>query len=216
MSAEADRDRGEARRRALVGRAEDDQQEHHRHHDLGEEARRQRVAAGRVLADSRSRRGRRSGRSRACPTRSCRARTRRQWRRAPARRCRAALRPPGCRPPAQSPTVTAGLRWQPEMCPMAKAIVSTVRPKASETPAKPIPSSGKAAASTALPQPPSTSQNVPMNSAASFFDMGMRSDPLLVCVGMRPPAPERGLYRVRPGGNKLRPAAGSRSSRRGR
>src|ERR1700744_4998301 len=51
------------------------------------------------------------------------------------------------------------------MCPMANAIVSTVRPKASATPANPIPKPGKAAASTALPQPPKTSQNVPKNSA---------------------------------------------------
>src|SRR5437870_3400326 len=48
---------------------------------------------------------------------------------------------------------------------MAKAIVSTVRPNASETPTNPIPRLGKAAASTALPQPPSTSHKVPMNSA---------------------------------------------------
>src|SRR5258708_37954164 len=55
------------------------------------------------------------------------------------------------------------------MCPMAKAIVKTVKPKASDTPARPMPTFGKAAASTALPQPPRTSQNVPTNSAASFF-----------------------------------------------
>src|SRR6185295_6380952 len=59
------------------------------------------------------------------------------------------------------------------MCPIAKAIVSTVRPNASDTPARPMPTSGKAAARTALPQPPSTNQNVPMNSAASFFDIGI-------------------------------------------
>src|SRR6188768_4053845 len=66
---------------------------------------------------------------------------------------------------------TAGLRWQPEMCPMANAIVRTVRPNASDTPSSPIPTSGKAAASTALPQPPRTSQKVPMNSAESFASM---------------------------------------------
>ena len=43
-----------------------------------------------------------------------------------------------------------------------------VRPNASETPSNPIPTSGKAAARTALPQPPSTSQKVPTNSAESF------------------------------------------------
>ena len=51
-------------------------------------------------------------------------------------------------------------------------MVSTVRPKASATPSRPMPTSGKAAASTALPQPPSTSQKVPMNSAARRRDNG--------------------------------------------
>src|SRR5882757_893320 len=51
---------------------------------------------------------------------------------------------------------------------MANAIVSTVRPKASDTPTKPMPSSGKAAANTADPHPPNTSQAVPMNSATSL------------------------------------------------
>ncbi len=55
------------------------------------------------------------------------------------------------------------------MCPIANAIVKTVRPKASDTPNKPIPTSGKVAENTALSQPPSTRQNVPMNSASSFF-----------------------------------------------
>src|SRR5262245_48608234 len=45
-------------------------------------------------------------------------------------------------------------------------MVSTVRPKASETPRRPMPTSGNAAASTALPQPANVSQNVPMASAA--------------------------------------------------
>ena len=49
---------------------------------------------------------------------------------------------------------------------MAYAMVSTVRPKASDTPSRPIPTLGNAAARTALPQPPKTSQNVPKNSAA--------------------------------------------------
>src|SRR6201996_7522157 len=51
---------------------------------------------------------------------------------------------------------------------MAKAMVSTVRPKARATPTKPMPKAGKAAASTAEPHPPKTSQAVPMNSAASL------------------------------------------------
>ena len=50
---------------------------------------------------------------------------------------------------------------------MAYAMVSTVRPNANDTPSSPIPTFGKAAARTALPQPPSTSQKVPTNSAAA-------------------------------------------------
>jgi hypothetical protein len=53
---------------------------------------------------------------------------------------------------------------------MAYTVVKSVRPKASETPVKPSPRcrfSGatvvNAAASTALPQPPSTNQAVPMD-----------------------------------------------------
>src|ERR1700678_793803 len=59
------------------------------------------------------------------------------------------------------------------MPPIAKAIVSSVRPKASATPANPMPRLGKAAARTALPHPPRTSQNVPMSSAASRFERGI-------------------------------------------
>ncbi len=47
-------------------------------------------------------------------------------------------------------------------------MVTTVKPKASETPSRPIPTPGKAAAITALPQPPKVSQNVPIASAASL------------------------------------------------
>jgi hypothetical protein len=36
-----------------------------------------------------------------------------------------------------------------------------------------MPTPGKAAASTALPQPPNTSQKVPMNSAPNRFDSDM-------------------------------------------
>jgi hypothetical protein len=53
---------------------------------------------------------------------------------------------------------------------MANAMVNTVSPKAKATPANPIPRPGKAAAKTALPQPPKTSQNVPMNSAKDLFE----------------------------------------------
>src|SRR5258705_2751921 len=57
------------------------------------------------------------------------------------------------------------------MVPNAYTPVSTVRPNASATPRKPIPSDVPSdmnfAANTALPQPPNTNQKVPMNSAAS-------------------------------------------------
>jgi hypothetical protein len=59
------------------------------------------------------------------------------------------------------------------MCPIAYAIVTTANPNASATPTNPIPDCGKAASNTAAPHPPNTSQNVPRNSAASFFDRGM-------------------------------------------
>src|SRR4051794_19630183 len=52
---------------------------------------------------------------------------------------------------------------------MANAIVSTVNPNARATPAKPIPRFGNAAARTALPHPPKTSQNVPINSAVALL-----------------------------------------------
>src|SRR5947209_16355932 len=67
----------------------------------------------------------------------------------------------GMRRAAHNPTVTAGLKCPPEIDPNAYAPVSTVSPNASATPAKPIPSFGYPAARTALPHPPSTSQNVP-------------------------------------------------------
>jgi hypothetical protein len=77
------------------------------------------------------------------------------------------------------PKETAGFKWQPEICPIAYAIVRRDKPNASETPRKPKPkkfavsgncaSLGNTAASTALPQPPNTNQNVPMNSAIHRF-----------------------------------------------
>src|SRR6185369_9225375 len=61
-------------------------------------------------------------------------------------------------------------------------MVRTVRPKATETPSSPIPTPGNAAASTALPQPPRTSQKVPTNSAARRLESGsIRSSPWLIC-----------------------------------
>ena len=71
----------------------------------------------------------------------------------------------GMRPAVNRPIVTAGLKCPPETWPTAEAIVNTERPKANETPSSPMPTCGNAAASTALPQPPKTSQSVPRNSA---------------------------------------------------
>src|SRR4051794_41745465 len=55
------------------------------------------------------------------------------------------------------------------MWPMEYAIVSTVRPKASETPSNPIPTCGNPAAMTAEPQPANVSQKVPIVSAVYFL-----------------------------------------------
>src|SRR5579863_3549080 len=79
----------------------------------------------------------------------------------------------GKRLPKTKPKLMAGFKWQPDMCPMAKAIVSTVRPKARATPAYPMPMPGGPAASTAEPHPPNTSQKVPKNSAAARLPIGM-------------------------------------------
>src|SRR5262245_39242460 len=48
-------------------------------------------------------------------------------------------------------------------------MVRTVSPNAKETPSRPMPTFGNAAASTALPQPPKTSQNVPRHSAPTLL-----------------------------------------------
>src|SRR6187455_3079081 len=80
--------------------------------------------------------------------------------------------PVGNRPPAHKPTETAGLKCPPEIGPSAYAPDTTVRPNASDTPSRPIPTLGKAAASTALPHPPRTSQKVPIDSAASLGNIG--------------------------------------------
>jgi hypothetical protein len=65
-------------------------------------------------------------------------------------------------------------------------MVRRVKPKARETPKNPIPIwilSGapviNPAASTALPQPPKTSQKVPINSATTFLANGIVASPLV-------------------------------------
>ena len=54
---------------------------------------------------------------------------------------------------------------------MAKAMVNTVRPNAKETPRSPMPTSGKAAASTALPHPPSTNPGVLQQALSEQLDL---------------------------------------------
>src|SRR5512137_2747856 len=59
----------------------------------------------------------------------------------------------------------------------AYAPVTTVRPKARATPRMPTLPSASDRPRTAVPTPPSTSQNVPRNSAASCLDRGMEGPP---------------------------------------
>jgi hypothetical protein len=81
---------------------------------------------------------------------------------------------------------------------MAYTIVSTVKPNAKATPTKPIPRFGNAAASTALPHPPNTSQNVPINSAVALLLKDIEATPsahrnprnsTAVFVGLHPYTP---------------------------
>ena len=67
-------------------------------------------------------------------------------------------------PVTHAPTVTAGLRWPPEMWPMAETMMPRARPVATATGSVPAPVS---AAIVAAPAPMNTKTNVPMNSAAS-------------------------------------------------
>jgi hypothetical protein len=67
--------------------------------------------------------------------------------------------------------------WHPEIVPIVNAIVSNVRPNANATPRRPTPTLGKPAEITAVPHPPKTSQNVPINSAANRRDMLMADPP---------------------------------------
>src|SRR5689334_16617816 len=62
------------------------------------------------------------------------------------------------------------------MWPMAYAMVRTVNPNARATPSRPMPTLGNAAARTALPHPPKTSQNVPINSAVALLLKGIGSN----------------------------------------
>ena len=68
-------------------------------------------------------------------------------------------------PFTSTPSDTAGLRCAPDICPTPYAIATTVRPKARETPKNPTLPPAK----TAVPQPPNTRVNVPINSANALF-----------------------------------------------
>src|SRR3546814_1404146 len=80
-------------------------------------------------------------------------------------------------------------------------------PKARATPAKPMPRAGYAAASTAAPQPPSTSQNVPRHSAARARVSVMPSPP--ICALRRPAVTASGAWGTL--GELQDPAIGPRS-----
>src|SRR3954462_5671703 len=80
-------------------------------------------------------------------------------------------RPASMRPPTTRPTVTAGLKWPPEMGPTAKAIARTERPTAKATATRPDGGAEKRAA----PHTAVTSVNVPMNSAPSSRGDDMNS-----------------------------------------
>ena len=164
--AQPDSDGRQPQGRTLVGGAMDDQQEHEGHDDFAQESCTERVPSRRVGAIAVG--------GEACEHVEARLAAgneiqNRSAGNTPEHLCENIRHQvlSGKRPPAQSPMETAGLRWQPEICPTAKAMVSTVSPNASETPSRPMPTFGNAAASTALPQPPKTSQKVPKNSAPS-------------------------------------------------
>src|SRR6266498_824392 len=79
-------------------------------------------------------------------------------------------------------------------------MVRTVRPNASDTPTKPMPSPGNPAARTALPHPPNTSQKVPNNSAAALLFNGMDLPPrqLEAALETCPPLQDRRSWRQAP------------------
>src|ERR1700691_5759969 len=92
---------------------------------------------------------------------------------------------------------------------MAYAMATIVTPKARATPRRPIPTCGNAAARTALPQPPRTSQKVPMNSAASFRVMGITDSCLFVFfLDQRPGGPYEENTRIR---LSVKPYAGAQA-----
>ena len=78
--------------------------------------------------------------------------------------------PFGKRLPTAEPIETAPGSSDTRRCTQwAYAVVSTVKPEARDTPNSPILTWGKAAASTALPQPPNTNQKVQRNAAIAFL-----------------------------------------------
>ncbi len=71
----------------------------------------------------------------------------------------------------QKPIVIAGLKWPPEMCPMAETMMAIARPCASAIPSRPMPGSPEARRNWFAqmePTPKKIKVNVPKNSAMSF------------------------------------------------
>ena len=87
------------------------------------------------------------------------------------------------RPAVNTPRLTAGLMWQPEIGPMPYAIAISAKPKAKAMPSTPMPLGWPILpAITAAPQPKNTRVKVPMNSA-KYFRMSI--PPRCACTSRR-------------------------------
>src|ERR1043166_3039934 len=94
------------------------------------------------------------------------------------------------------PSVTAGLKWPPEIGPTANAIAITERPTANATAISPA----DGAENSAAPQTPVTSANVPTNSApSSRADDAM--DPPVILLPRRGPGANRMVHQLGAVGN---------------
>ena len=70
---------------------------------------------------------------------------------------------------SNTPSVIAGLMWQPDTPPIAYAIATTARPNATAVPTTAAVFSSAHPSETAAPQPRNVSTNVPTNSARYFL-----------------------------------------------
>src|SRR4051812_5159996 len=73
-------------------------------------------------------------------------------------------------------------------------MVTTVSPKASETPTNPMPTFGMPAAITAAPQPPNTSHNVPTHSAMARLAVVIRKPSAILSSPFRARVCPRGSH----------------------